>query len=64
MKDIAEMSNRELIAIANAFTHCENYSSCSSCPCDGILCNHMNIMDSRDTFICEMGIRMEEILEV
>lgn len=67
-KTIDSMSNYELVAIAKALADCETFKAdCISCPCCGVICcldNTDQYLDARDTLICELGIRMTELMNV
>ena len=64
-KNIDSMNNHELVAIAKALANCENQMDCATCPCCNVICGIGNIddcMDAKDTLICELGIRMAELM--
>lgn len=64
-KNIESMNNHELVAIAKALANCENQKDCVTCPCYGVICWVGDIddcMDAKDTLICELGIRMAELM--
>ncbi len=48
----------ELGMLANAFMNCGNCKSCGECPCDGILCNVDNFLESREAFANEFAKRV------
>lgn len=56
-KKIENMSNHELGEVAKAFANCASYNYCNGCPCDGVLCNHKDVAEARDYFICVVAER-------
>lgn len=63
-KNIKNMSNYELVMIAKAFANCENQMECITCPCCTVICDITDSTDGKDAFICEIGIRMAELIGV
>ena len=55
--DIYEMSNAELALIIQAFYSC---GDCSTCPCDGILCDGNSVNKHRE-FALEVARRLKRV---